>query len=192
MKRSRLVRRKPMNRKGIGVVSRMNNLTDTDRAKEGKRLLGRLDRKYKRALKSIGVEKPKKQPIKWVEKELDALASKLCKAVAGHKCVRCGATEYLQWHHIVTRRIKTLRWDMSNGLCLCRGCHFWWHNVAQMGEQWSWLDEKFGPDLRAYLNSRVKAVGDKKIDRKAIRESLQNTLASVEKARSSLEFRGEF
>lgn len=59
------------------------------------------------------------------EKALDVLWSKAVKARAGNRCERCLKSEPLNSHHCIGRRNKTLRHVMSNGCCLCVGCHFW-------------------------------------------------------------------
>jgi 5-methylcytosine-specific restriction endonuclease McrA len=43
-------------------------------------------------------------------------------------CERCGNKKTLQPAHIVSRKNKTLRWDLNNILCLCSSCHFWSHS----------------------------------------------------------------
>lgn len=80
-------------------------------------------------------------------------------------CQRCGSTEWLQCHHVYTKRLQRLRCDPRNGVLLCRGCHFWWHNLAQGGEQWAWIEGLFGSErmdhLRAvYANDRFKVTRD--------------------------------
>jgi hypothetical protein len=42
-------------------------------------------------------------------------------------CERCGKKENLQCAHIYSRSYKHLRWEPENLICLCSGCHFWWH-----------------------------------------------------------------
>jgi hypothetical protein len=121
-----------------------------------------------------------KQPLKWVEKELDTLAGKLCKLLAGNRCERCGSSGPLDWHHIVTRRIKRLRWDMRNSLCLCKGCHFWWHNVAQLGAQWVWLEHKYGPHRKSYLDMQLATLSRApKVDREAVKLYLKGELTRL-------------
>jgi hypothetical protein len=43
------------------------------------------------------------------------------------RCERCGKTSTLQTAHIYSRNYKHLRWEPENLICLCSGCHFWWH-----------------------------------------------------------------
>ncbi len=60
---------------------------------------------------------------KGIEKKLDVAWSKAVKDRAGHKCEHCGKTAYLNSHHIFGRRNKSVRWEISNGCCLCCYCH---------------------------------------------------------------------
>lgn len=41
----------------------------------------------------------------------------------GFACAICGARYGLEVHHIVKRRVKLLRWNLQNGLPVCRECH---------------------------------------------------------------------
>lgn len=79
-------------------------------------------------------------------RELEALWKAAVIRRAGGACERCGHTHALQCHHVFTRRIKSLFADLRNGVLLCKGCHFWWHNLAQGGDQWLWFVQKYGPE----------------------------------------------
>lgn len=90
------------------------------RARESRRLVGR---------------------VMVTDKMLDHLARRLVFKRDGYACVRCGKactqelhergdrTIYvgIQWCHVHTRRIRSLKWDPDNALTLCPGCHLWWH-----------------------------------------------------------------
>ncbi len=39
-------------------------------------------------------------------------------------CPHCGKNEAMSPHHIIKRRKYSTRWDLRNGIGLCRGCHF--------------------------------------------------------------------
>jgi len=85
--------------------------------------------------------------------KLDALASEMCKKHSNRMCVRCGKrspnpdnlNEGLQWCHVITRGMLSLRWNLKNCLCLCASCHFWGHKypidfslwlIKNFGEEW--------------------------------------------------------
>ena len=38
-------------------------------------------------------------------------------------CEFCHKTTYLNAHHFYSRSIRSVRWDIPNGFCLCVGCH---------------------------------------------------------------------
>jgi len=65
--------------------------------------------------------------LRKLSKKCDDLFSKLIRKAG--KCHRCGEKNFLQTAHIISRRYHNTRWDLSNALCLCRGCHvyFTWH-----------------------------------------------------------------
>lgn len=67
-------------------------------------------------------------------KELDAL----CREIVLHTsvCYRCMSTERLQWAHVFSRRYRWLRWDLSNSMALCAGCHLWWHHNPPAATAW--------------------------------------------------------
>lgn len=89
-------------------------------------------------------------------KVADALVRQLVFARDGHKCVKCGKTEYLAPSHILSRgKYKRMRWVPDNILTLCNGCHiFWWHKEPIAAARW--LEEKY-PGLadRLYLADSV-------------------------------------
>jgi len=107
------------------------------------------------------------------ERELDALAGRIVKTRAGYRCERCGrggadgnGGVVLHCHHIYTRSIKRMKWLLLNLICLCQGCHHWWHEVAQGGEQWDWLVEKFGGERLRRLQMIKAQRGQKNPDLK--------------------------
>lgn len=60
-------------------------------------------------------------------------------AAAGFTCQRCGAAdrESLVAHHVAPWATSpALRYDTSNGACLCRGCHTWVHSRANAAREW--------------------------------------------------------
>ena len=88
--------------------------------------------------------KKKVQSRKTIQNRMDKNWSLAVKIAAGHKCEKCGREPYykdivwksgpkkgqagrllvqLNSHHIIRRSVKVIRWDLSNGLCLCPGCH---------------------------------------------------------------------
>jgi len=58
---------------------------------------------------------------KLLERELDRLWARRVKECG--KCEHCSMTGNLHAAHIISRRHKNTRWDIRNGICLCRRCH---------------------------------------------------------------------
>ena len=66
-------------------------------------------------------------------------------------CQRCGEMGH-DIHHVVKRSRSTrMIADPVNGLCLCKSCHFWWHNNEDLGMLWF---SQTWPDRAEYLNER--------------------------------------
>ena len=60
--------------------------------------------------------------MKPIEKQLDELWSKVIRQKGYCECCM-SKNKKLNAHHIFTRSRKATRWEISNGLCLCAGCH---------------------------------------------------------------------
>ena len=83
---------------------------------------------------------------------LDRITPKLVKERDGHKCQRCGKEVYgcgAHWAHIRSRSSYWMRWDLTNGLLLCCGCHGWFDGNPLLGTDW--LTTNF-PARIPYLN----------------------------------------
>ena len=92
----------------------------------------------------------KKTERKKIEAKLDKAWSLAIRGRDDYTCVRCGK-EGTQACHIVPRRHRILRWDWSNGVCMCYYCHNIWHsNPLEAAE---WFEIKF-PERWEYLHSR--------------------------------------
>lgn len=71
----------------------------------------------------------------------DALWAEAVKKKAGYVCEYCGAEKSLQAHHIISRVHWPIRYDLENGVCLCRYHHlFWAHREAL--EFLEWIKDK--------------------------------------------------
>lgn len=53
----------------------------------------------------------------------DRLWSKAVRADWNHQCTMCGRREGLNAHHLIPRQHPATRYDLWNGLCLCKPCH---------------------------------------------------------------------
>src|SRR5271157_633997 len=70
------------------------------------------------------IPKKKKRRTGLSPKYLDDLWSKAIKKRDGYKCVLCPSGSVLESHHVVHRRQNwVLRWNIKNGITLCKMCH---------------------------------------------------------------------
>lgn len=78
-------------------------------------------------------KKPRKKHInKW--NKCDKLFSEIVRDQAGNQCEYCGSTtKQLHCHHAVChRRYINTRFELSNAVCLCAGCHNQFHDFPQL------------------------------------------------------------
>lgn len=101
--------------------------------------------------------------LKGIDGKLDDAWSLLVKLEAGNKCEVCGTTKTLNSHHIFSRSNRSVRWDESNGVCLCVAHHtfsssFSAHKTPT--EFTFWLVKEYGEVFMDEL--RIKANSTKK------------------------------
>lgn len=115
-------------------------------------------------------------------KRLDDLWGLIIRKRKNDKCEKCGYPAD-QPHHFIGRRNHSVRWDLDNGFCLCRGCHtmrldsahqdpslfdFWainkrgkeWYKALRIRATLSWR----GQDLtliEMFLKKTLKEIEDK-------------------------------
>lgn len=100
-----------------------------------------------------------------IEKQLDDCARKICFARDHDTCIKCGLGPphvLIQWAHVKTRGVISLRWDSANNMTLCAGDHLWWHQHPS--ESGPWFKETF-PERWEYIQRalRNKATIDRKL-----------------------------
>lgn len=88
-----------------------------------------------------------KTPRKKLEDQLDRLWSK-CIKTKQKTCWNCNSDIVLQSHHIRSRGHRATRWDLENGLLLCRKCH---------------CMQKFNPER--FQDSVLEIIGQREYDR---------------------------
>ena len=76
----------------------------------------------------------------------------------------CLGTRILQAHHMVKRGFYGTRWELSNGVLVCRNCHNWLHKKCLDEPQWY---RDHGVDYDA-LKLRAETVRRKDIDVKLV------------------------
>jgi len=69
-----------------------------------------------------------------LSEEADILWRKAVKL--GQKCEICLSTQELHAHHMHRRGGTRYRWDIRNGVCLCKWCHAYTHDIE------GWIEEQ--------------------------------------------------
>jgi hypothetical protein len=122
-----------------------------------------------------------------LERECDALWQRCIVALWRGRCAVCGYIgEGVVGHHIVGRRVKSLRHKLLNGIAVCGTCHARAHDnpVAFAG----WLDLHY-PDLAWWARqygrgeTTVRWAHELRETRKALRETLQRLEAGNDTGR---------
>lgn len=110
--------------------------------------------------KKAWAKKLKESPGR-VNKKRDKNWAYLVKELAGNKCEYCGKTEHLNSHHIFSRSNHLLRWDITNGICLCAGHHVFSTEFSahkSPAEFIEWVKEYRGLEWYEDLRKRAKRV----------------------------------
>ena len=68
----------------------------------------------------------------------DRLWKEAIKKRAGGQCEWCMSRQVLQGHHIFSRTYWSVRFDLENGVCLCRYCHIF-RLKKENTEFWKWI-----------------------------------------------------
>ena len=98
--------------------------------------------------------------LKGIDGKLDDAWSLLVKLEAGMKCEYCGIERTLNSHHIYSRSNRSVRWDESNGVCLCVAHHtfsssFSAHKTPT--EFTYWLEDEYGKIFMDELKLKANA-----------------------------------
>ena len=118
--------------------------------------------------------------LKGIDGKLDEAWSELVKLEAGMKCEVCSKTTALNAHHIYSRSKRSVRWDETNGVCLCVGCHtfnssFSAHKTPT--EFTYWLHETYGDEYMDELKRKAhKTVKLFKHEKEELLEELKKRL----------------
>lgn len=142
----------------------------------------------KRTALKRGPGPARRTPIKrWSKREipdqlLDDLAREIVFHRDGYRCARCdkpceqmvvtpsGKKAYLglQWAHVYSRNKKSLRWNPEGAMCLCGGCHLFWHHRPI--DAIAWFEGKY-PERHRRL--KLLAATPQKLDRALILADLR-------------------
>lgn len=90
---------------------------------------------------------------------IDDFWSAVVKSRAGFKCEYCGGTKKLNAHHIYSRGVWPVRWDLDNGICLCVRHHFLGAESAHKSPLLfaEWIKEQRGEEWHKRLLQKVRA-----------------------------------
>jgi len=96
---------------------------------------------------------------------MDGMWAKVIKNRAGWKCEYCGGVKKLNAHHIYSRGVWSVRWDLDNGMCLCVRHHILGAKSAHKSPLLfaDWIREQRGDVWNKRLLEKVKL--DRKPDK---------------------------
>jgi 5-methylcytosine-specific restriction endonuclease McrA len=110
-------------------------------------------------------------------KALDDLCRRLVFLRDRNTCQKCGKRDRLQWAHIHTRGVHSLRWEPDNSVCLCSGCHLKGHLHPLEFSRWF---EAAYPQRAAHL--KLLRQTKRKVDRVGMRLWLEQQIEKLEGA----------
>ncbi|MDP7608506.1 MAG: hypothetical protein QF814_02110 [Candidatus Marinimicrobia bacterium] len=76
-------------------------------------------------------------------------------------CEKCHKPTRLNAHHFYSRAIRSVRWDIDNGFCLCVGCHVFSSKFSAHktpAEFVEWAIEKRGEEWYESVKARKNSV----------------------------------
>ena len=104
---------------------------------------------------------------------IDQKYSIAVRAKAGNKCEYCGATKFLNAHHIISRSNHAVRWDLDNGVSLCVKHHLFSYEFSAHKnpiEFIEWIKEYRGEEW--YQTLRQRAQNGDKVDKDEVNKFL--------------------
>jgi len=113
--------------------------------------------------------------LKGIDGKLDEAWSKAVKIQAGMKCEYCGKETTLNSHHVYSRSNRSVRWDLSNGYCLCVSHHTFGQVSAHKSpmEFSKWMEQDRGVEWAEALEIKAhQTVKWNKQDKEQILEAL--------------------
>jgi len=124
--------------------------------------------------------------LKGVDGKLDTAWSLLVKLRAGMKCEinHCTHKPTLNSHHIFSRKNRSTRWDVNNGICLCVGHHTMSSKKSAHGNPiWFtyWLEEYKGSDFIDDISFKANSIKKwSKFEKEELLEELLTQIKSHE------------
>ena len=124
--------------------------------------------------------------LKGVDGKLDTAWSLLVKLRAGMKCEieNCKHKPTLNSHHIFSRKNRSTRWDVNNGICLCVGHHTMSSKKSAHGNPiWFtyWLEEYKGSDFIDDISFKANSIKKwSKFEKEELLEELLTQIKELE------------
>lgn len=115
-------------------------------------------------------------------KDADRLFSEVIRTRDGWACQACGSKDRPQCAHLVSRRYRATRWNPSNAICLCAGCHTR-YTFDPLG--WDEYLENYCPSIWREMR-RLARLGVAKVDYDEVCSYLRGMLISLKANRHSL------
>lgn len=97
-------------------------------------------------MKRTPLRRKSKAPKAVLVRQADSLWAWAVKVRAKGMCEQCGKPGS-DAHHMKSRKSHLLRWDLRNGVFLCKGCHMRFHN-QESWTLWQRFEEIRGDDWR--------------------------------------------
>lgn len=121
----------------------------------------------------------RKRALHSMDKQLDALCREIVMRRDGGVCRWCGkgSDAVLQIHHIRTKGAhKELRWEISNLLLLCRGCHMFKAHSRDSEIPAQWYRANLPKGTLEHLEMLAQVRKGKKLDKAAVKLWLESQL----------------
>ncbi len=113
-----------------------------------------------------------KDKIKILKDQLENLWKEYC-LERDKYCQYCGSKDNLQVHHIVSRKNNSVKYDVENGITLCKRCHSRISlNPTARIEFMIWYIKKYSLEKLEYLQMKSKEIKQWKISE--LEEEIEN------------------
>jgi len=101
----------------------------------------------------------KKTKIKILKEQLEELWKLICMKRDSYKCQYCGSDKDLQVHHIISRKNMNTKFDVDNGITLCKKCHSRISlNSTSYTEFMIWFIKKYGIERLEGLQEKARQI----------------------------------
>lgn len=118
--------------------------------------------------------------MKYKNGYLDSLWSKAVKANWNNCCALCFKPDGLDAHHVIPRRASwALRWDIKNGVALCRECHSMAHLINIRDKIERLTDKYYLEDMQMIYKVKHEYLWKNKLSEEEFREQKAAELKEI-------------